>query len=113
MTAQGPVCDICGRPAHYRFALTLPNAALRCWRHAMVYGPVVRRALDVALIVGTIIVLVNQADVVLSGKLSAPVLLRIALAYLVPFLVTNYAALDSNRLHLPPAESVKVPIAPS
>ncbi len=117
MTTQKHVCDICGRPARFRFALTMPNATLRCWRHAVFYGPVVRRSRDVALIVGTIVVLVNQLDVVLSGKVTVPVVLKIALAYLIPYLVATYSALDSNRLILAPAAPSQAPpdwpIAPS
>lgn len=52
----------------------------------------------IAAIVGTILFLINQLDVVLSGKVTALVLLKIALTYLVPFLVSMYTALDIHRL---------------
>ncbi len=98
MKTQTPVCDICGRPARFRFASAGPTPALRCWRHAVFYGPVFRRALQVALVVGTILFLINQLDVVLSGRVTPVVALKIVLTYLVPFLVSTYSALEINRL---------------
>jgi hypothetical protein len=93
-----PVCDICGRIARFRFAGAGPTPALRCWRHAVFYGPVFRRALQVAAVVGTLLFLINQLDVVLSGKVTLLVVLKIILTYLTPFLVSTYSALEPNRL---------------
>jgi len=52
----------------------------------------------VALVVGTILVAINQSDVVLSGHLTALVVAKIGLTYLVPFSVSTYSALTANRL---------------
>jgi len=71
---------------------------MRCRRHALVYGPVSGRAITVALVVGTILVAINQGDVVLSGHLTALVVAKIGLTYLVPFSVSTYSALAANRL---------------
>jgi hypothetical protein len=71
---------------------------LRCWRHALVYGPVLGRALKVAAVVGTVLFVINQLDVVLSGQVSPLVVVKIGLTYLVPFSVSSYSALESNRL---------------
>ncbi len=98
MKTQTPVCDICRRPARFRFASAGPTPALRCWLHAAFYGPVFRRALQVALVVGTILFIINQLDVVLSGMVTPLVVLKIVLTYLVPFLVSTYSALEINRL---------------
>jgi hypothetical protein len=92
------LCDRCGRIAHVRFTGTGSAPTLRCWRHAVVYGPVFRRAVQVAAVVGTILFVINQLAVVLSGMVTSLVLLRIALTYLVPFLVSTYSALNINRL---------------
>jgi len=97
MTAA-PLCDRCGRIARFRFAGAGAVPALRCWRHAVFYGPVVRRALKVATVVGTILFLINQLDVVLSGEVTPLVVLRVVLTYLTPFLVSLYSALSTNRL---------------
>jgi hypothetical protein len=92
------VCDRCGRVAQFRFARAGAPPTLRCWRHAVFYGPVFRRALQVAAVVGTILFAINQLNVVLSGGVTPFVVLKIALTYLVPFLVSTYSALEINRL---------------
>jgi hypothetical protein len=62
------------------------------------YGPVFRRALQVAAVVGTILFAINQLNVVLTGGVTPFVVLKIALTYLVPFLVSTYSALEINRI---------------
>jgi len=52
----------------------------------------------VALVVGTILIVINQADVLLGGQLTAVVVAKIGLTYLVPFSVSTYSALAANRL---------------
>jgi len=93
-------CDVprCGRAAGYRFAANPEETALRCLRHAVFYRPVRRRALRVAALVGSVLFLINQADVVLSGAVTPAVLAKIGLTYLVPFSVSTYSALGVSRL---------------
>jgi hypothetical protein len=52
----------------------------------------------VALVVGTILMAINQSDVLLSGHLTSLVAAKIGLTYLVPFSVSTYSALAANRL---------------
>lgn len=56
------------------------------------------RALRVAAVVGTILFVINQLDVVASGTLTALVAGKIALTYAVPYSVSTYSALEVNRL---------------
>jgi hypothetical protein len=70
----------------------------RCGRHGLLYRPILGRAIRVALVVGTILFLINQSDVVLKGQLTTLVVAKIALTYLVPFSVSTYSALAANRL---------------
>ena len=112
MKTDAPVCDLCGRIAHFRFAGAGATPILRCWRHAVVYGPVFRRALQVSAVVGTTLFIINQLDVVLSGHVTPLVVLKVVLTYLVPFLVSMYSALDINRLRTIPAIPGKDPAAP-
>ena len=49
----------------------------------------VRRALKVALLVGTLLILINQADLLLAGTM--PPLWKIILTYLVPYGVSSYS----------------------
>lgn len=65
------------------------------WRYAISDG-VPRRLLVVALIVGTILNLINQGDSMLAGM---PLnFMKLLLTYLVPYLVSTYGAV-SYRLH--------------
>jgi hypothetical protein len=111
MQKEPPQCDRCGRIARFRFAGTGTVPALRCWRHAVVYGPVFWRAVRVAAVVGTILFLINQLNVVLAGMTTPLVVLKIVLTYVVPFLVATYSALQINRLRAGTVVPSKVPPA--
>jgi hypothetical protein len=104
MTADRIACGICGAAARFRFASATRAGApdLRCLRHGLLYPSVLRRALLVAAVVGTILFIINQLDVVVSGMITFLTLLKIALTYLVPFCVSMYSALQISRI--PPAE---------
>jgi hypothetical protein len=52
--------------------------------------PVVRRSLVLAVVVGTVLNVINQGDVVAAG--GSPNWLKIALTYCVPFCVATYGA---------------------
>jgi hypothetical protein len=88
----------CGRVSRYRFHSVVGVEAPRCGLHGVVYWPVCRRAIGVALVVGTILMLINQADVLLTGHASAVVVAKIGLTYLVPFSVSTYSALAANKI---------------
>ncbi len=62
------------------------------------YWPVCGRAITVALVVGTILMVINQGDVLLTGHLTVLVASKIVLTYTVPFSVSTYSALAANRL---------------
>jgi hypothetical protein len=51
------------------------------------------RTLAVALVVGTVLFVINQLDVVLAGRATGRVWLKAAITYVVPFLVANYGLL--------------------
>jgi hypothetical protein len=54
-----------------------------------------------ALIVGTILFFINQADVVFSGRATAATWVKIGLTYLVPFFVANYGIVVGSRRSTP------------
>ncbi len=97
--ASGVCCGVvgCGQQGRYRFVSQTADD-VRCVVHGLLYWPVCRRAIIVALVVGTILMLINQADVVLSGNASALVVAKVGLTYLVPFSVSTYSALAANRI---------------
>jgi hypothetical protein len=73
----------------------LPDLLSWIWRYAVSDG-VPKRSFIVALIVGTILNLINQGDAVFTGM---PIdITKLLLTYLVPYCVSTYGAV-SYRLH--------------
>ena len=56
-----------------------------------------RRTIKIALVVGTILFLINQADIVLRGDATATTWLKVGLNYCVPFIVSNLGILAGKR----------------
>jgi hypothetical protein len=56
-----------------------------------------RRCIAAALIVGTILFFINQADVVFGGRATMLTWVKIGLSYLVPFFVANYGIVLASR----------------
>ena len=79
---------------HTGFILGLEPRCVRC---ALRYAPMLRRSLATALVVGTLLVAINQGNVLLAGSFSAPLLWKIPLTYGVPFCVASWGALVNSR----------------
>jgi hypothetical protein len=60
-------------------------------------GATARPCLPVALVVGTILSLVNQADVIASGMAGAVVVAKVIANYAIPFLTSSTGALLAVR----------------
>ena len=56
--------------------------------------PVVRQAILVALVVGTVLNLINQGDLIASGDINW---FKAVLTYLVPYCVASYGAYVGSR----------------
>ena len=56
-----------------------------------------RRTVGVALVVGTVLFVINQLDSVVTGRATAATWTRVVLTYLVPFCVANYGLLVGQR----------------
>ena len=98
MTFDDGLCGRCAkRAARYSFieAGVRVLACLGCFVRSRV---VVRRALITALVVGTVLMAINQGDVILRGDLRAAHLLKIPLTYVVPYAVTTWGALAVGRI---------------
>lgn len=63
----------------------------------VLYPPHLRKTLRLALTVGTVLFLINQLDVVLAGRADARVWIKIAVTYVVPFVVSNWGLLVGLR----------------
>ena len=100
-------CDRCGRHSGkgWSFAFRKPvqegaeneGIILKCSRCAIRHRPVVRRSLMVALVVGSILTLLNQGDVIFSGSWGSALYWKVPLTYCVPFCVATYGALSNAR----------------
>jgi len=72
-----------------------------CWRCALGYRPMLRRSGRIALVVGTLLVLINHGDHLLRGQLTVVIGLKILLTYTVPFAVATWSALVNSRVPKP------------
>jgi len=64
-----------------------------------------RRSLIAALVVGTILNLINQGDTLISGQ--RPDLAKLVLTYVVPYVVSTYGAV-SFRMHAARTDGTRV-----
>jgi hypothetical protein len=64
----------------------------------MRYGPLLRRSTLIALIVGSVLVAINQGDVLVAGRCDATLVWKIPLTYLVPFVVATWGALINSHV---------------
>ncbi len=55
-----------------------------------------RRTATIALVVGTILTLLNQGDVILGGDATGATAVKAALNYVVPFVVANLGMLSGR-----------------
>ncbi|MEO1061390.1 MAG: nitrate/nitrite transporter NrtS [Actinomycetota bacterium] len=58
-----------------------------------------RRTTKIALIVGTVLFAINQADVVMGGDATMMTWVKVALTFVVPFVVSNLGVVHATRLH--------------
>jgi hypothetical protein len=63
----------------------------------VLHRPHLRKTIQIALVVGTVLFGINQLDVVWSGRANAVVWVKIALTYCVPFVVSNIGVLIGSR----------------
>jgi len=100
-------CNQCGRRAGkgWTFAFKKPvpegqpdqGAVIKCSRCAIRHRPMLRRSLIVALVVGTLLTLLNQGDIIIAGSWKGALYWKVPLTYCVPFCVATYGALTNIR----------------
>ena len=69
----------------------------KCILCALRHIPMLRRSITVALVVGTILVLLNHGDTVLAGNWNSALYWKIPVTYCVPFCVASFGALTNSR----------------
>ncbi|HEV8573650.1 MAG TPA: nitrate/nitrite transporter NrtS [Dehalococcoidia bacterium] len=63
----------------------------------MTHGPLMRRSLIVAIIVGTILTAINQGNILLGGEFPPSLYWKIPLTYAVPYCVATTGAMLNGR----------------
>ncbi len=86
-----------GRVAGFHFQAT-GGSIDKCFSCAVRHGPMLKRSVLIALIVGSLLVLINQGDLLLRGQWNPALAWKIPLTYLVPFVVATCGALTNSRL---------------
>ena len=67
------------------------------WLQTARRGEIVRSALKGSLVVDTLLMVINQADALLSGSVTKGMIVKILLTYFVPYCVSTYAAVQALR----------------
>jgi len=91
-------CDrVFGRRAVYQFHA--PGGLTRkCLPCALAHTPMLRRSGLIAIVVGTVLVAINQGDALLAGQWSPALAWKLPLTYTVPFFVATLGALGSGKV---------------
>ena len=74
-----------------------PLETVKCGFCALLHRPMLKRSAIAALVVGTILTLLNQGDGLMLGQWDNALYWKIPLTYCVPFLVATYGALVNGR----------------
>ena len=93
-------CAKCGRVLRPGRSFVFKNPqgeSIRCVRCSLRHWPMLRRSLLTALVVGTILTVLNQGDRFLSGSWASAYYWKVPLTYCVPFLVATWGALANSR----------------
>jgi hypothetical protein len=59
-----------------------------------------RSTITIALVVGTVLMAINQLDVILSGDATTTTWIKVGVTYSVPFIVSNLGLLAGKRAEL-------------
>ena len=70
---------------------------MRAWLAIAWEASVRKRAIKVAMLVGSILAVINHGDALLSGDASATVWIKIVLTFVVPYCVATFASVQAIR----------------
>jgi len=65
------------------------------WLNIALQKNILTRAIKVALVVGSILMLINHGDVILSNGLQIKEFIKITLTYFVPYCVSTYSSTEA------------------
>ena len=70
---------------------------MKTWLAIAFEASVRKRAIKVAMLVGSILAVINHGDALLSGDASAMVWIKIVLTFVVPYCVATFASVQAIR----------------
>lgn len=70
---------------------------VKCLKCAVRHPPMLKTSFKTALVVGTLLVALNQGDILLSGNFPPRLFWKIPLTYVVPFCVASWGALVNAK----------------
>ena len=76
-------------------SMTAWQVVMRDWLQIAMRKDVVRRGIKVGLFVGTVLVVINQGNLMLAGEWSSEMLLKTLMTYIVPYCVSTYASVSA------------------
>lgn len=80
---------------------TVGRPEAKCLACALRHPALMRRSAAAAAVVGSVLTLINQGDVLITGPWSAALLWKLPLTYAVPFIVATWGALANSRAPRP------------
>ena len=76
---------------------TRPDSGALSWFQYASHPATVRRAFITALIVGTVLIIINHGPAILHGQVSGFRILQMCLTYLVPYTVSTVSSVSTRR----------------
>ena len=70
---------------------------MKSWLAVAFEASVLKRALKVAAVVGSILAVINHGDTIITGHVTLKHWVQVALTFLVPYCVSTYAAVQAIR----------------
>jgi hypothetical protein len=89
-------CTVCERELTPGEGFVLAGRR-RCPRCTFLHSRLLIRSLITALVVGTVLITINQGTDIVAGTIKASLAWKVPLTYLVPFLVSTWGALINGR----------------
>jgi len=69
----------------------------KCRSCALMHIPMLKKSAITAIVVGSILTVLNQGDLILSGGITITLLWKVPLTFMVPFCVATFSGLANTR----------------
>jgi len=73
------------------------ESAVSAWLRLAAHPATARRALITALIVGTVLIAINDGPAILAGELNRERIIQMCLTVLVPYIVSTVSSVSTRR----------------